>query len=253
MREIDYLAEELRKLDYLCNDDNELISVLSVQMPKFPPMNYGFFPGGNGLFRGEEANEFPFGGTLILGLNYGGYGGFIDDVTEALWTTDERNGATWKGLRHILPESGIDLGKCFFTNAWPFLHKGKKNVASPGKWLNKKNTKLTQECGAFFKKTFLLMRPSLVVTLGWGAAEFLRRVSPANFGPTELGKFSDNWALRSGEAVYELESVRAVCFSIKHPAWGGSNRRPVDPSPEELEEIKTLRKAKKKAETLDCV
>jgi hypothetical protein len=214
-------------------------------------MRYGFFPGGNGLFRGDGATKFPLRGTLILGLNFGSCGGFIDERTGDLWTTDERSGDTWKGLRHILPKSEIDLETCFFTNAWPFLHKGDNNQASPDKWLNKKNTELTQSCGEFFKSTFRLMRPRLVVALGWGAAEFLRRVSPKHFGTGKLGSFGDDWALRTGKTVYEQESVRAVCFAVKHPARGGSKRRPVQNTEEELREIELLKCAKKWAESLN--
>jgi len=253
MQEVADLTELLSKLDGLCNDVNELIPISSIPLPKSPPMDYGFFPGGNGLFLGERATKFPCGGTLILGLNFGCCGGFIDERTGELWTTDERSGATWKGLRHILPKSGIDLDECFFTNAWPFLHKGNNNKARPEKWLN--DSELTLACGGFFMATFCRMRPRLIVTLGWGAAEFLRRLSPENFGHAHLGSFSDEWALRTGEAVFEfradeLGTVRAVCFSIKHPARGKSVRRPVLNTDEELREIEVLKRAKKKALSL---
>jgi hypothetical protein len=42
-----------------------------------PVMDHAFFPGGHGLYKGENA-EFPIGETLVLGSNFGCVSNFVD-------------------------------------------------------------------------------------------------------------------------------------------------------------------------------
>ncbi len=56
------LRAELDKLDF------ERYSLVSFRGK--PVMKRGFFPGGNGLFEGENAGRLPVGGTLVLGSNF---------------------------------------------------------------------------------------------------------------------------------------------------------------------------------------
>jgi hypothetical protein len=119
-----------------------------------PIMSRGFFPGGNGLFEGEDAVAFPVHGTLVLGSNFGCAAKFSrgDSTLVVDDEISDSNNKTWPPLRSLLDESGIDLRECFFTNAWPCLHEGTKNTLGDlmKSWLAK--PALMTACLQFFGK-----------------------------------------------------------------------------------------------------
>ena len=145
------LREELARLDAA---DPRLISFTGL-----PVMTHAFFPGGNGLYEGVDALQMPFGGTLVLGSNFGCRSGFIDDEGQ-LVALDERDNRTWAPLLANLRAAGIQAEECFFTNAWPFLHEGDSNLGRMiGEWL--RNPRLTKSMdeysrvNAIFAEEFL--------------------------------------------------------------------------------------------------
>ena len=86
-----------------------------------------FFPGGAGLWQvepGQELPPFPVGGVMVLGHNFG----LLSDFKPRPDGQDSENlnGATWRGIRDVLPRAGIALELCFFTNAYVGVLGGSK-------------------------------------------------------------------------------------------------------------------------------
>jgi hypothetical protein len=236
------LREELRKFDEL---DLRRLEARSLEDPELSRLNmkYGFFPGGNGLFRGVDAAKFPALGALFLGSNYGCVSGFIDERCE-LWTTDERNGRTWLGLRHLLCQTGINRDECFFTNAWPFLHflsedrKQKKggpriDPCRPGgresndnppinRW--RRDDEFMTRCIDYFKFTVRTVKPKLIVALGKGPALFLGDVWPGELKEwhftrrTSLSNVKfEQFAVLENRKIHSEEG-HPTCCVISHPS-----------------------------------
>jgi hypothetical protein len=83
-----------------------------VSLKGLPVMTHAFFPGGNGFYEGIDAVRAP--------------------------------------LPEDLRVSGIQPEKCFFTNAWPFLHDGGSNLSGMiGDWL--RNPLLMKALRWFFR------------------------------------------------------------------------------------------------------
>jgi hypothetical protein len=121
---ISHLRTILAKLDI---PDGDIRSFTGL-----PVMTHAFFPGGNGLYEGSQANSFPIQGTLILGSNFGCFNKFVDPRGQLL-ILDERRNNTWRPLLKRLHGAGIKAEECFFTNAWPFLHEGRAILAPSGR------------------------------------------------------------------------------------------------------------------------
>jgi hypothetical protein len=192
-----------------------------------PVMDHAFFPGGNGLYGGQSATRTPFGGTLILGSNFGCTNGFINAQCQ-LRALDERNNPTWRSLLQLLKSSGIGVDECFFTNAWPFLHDGDSNLTRGriGRWL--RDATLTNSCVPFFRVTLCEMRSRLVIALGTGSAAFLSHVWPESLGEWRRNKI-DSWN-ELPMAHVRLDDRESVCVAITHPSMSpmsnARHRRP---------------------------
>lgn len=190
-------------------------------------MARGFFPGGNGLFEGEAAKNFPFHGTLVLGSNFGCAAKFgRSDAT--LVVNDEISdpgNKTWPPLRRLLDESEIDLRACFFSNVWPCLHEGTTNTlgALMKNWLA--NPALMAICSQFLTGTCAAMQPSLIVALGPGPAAFLGTVWPRELGPWQRNSIAAIDALPLASIQLEGVSHKTVCVALVHPCYQHINAK----------------------------
>ena len=67
-----------------------------------------FFPGGDGLVKHRDAQpEFPFGGTLVLGSDFGDVAWFDRQFEDERTWRDEATGATWRGMLNLIDLAGI--------------------------------------------------------------------------------------------------------------------------------------------------
>jgi len=185
-------------------------------------MDRAFFPGGNGLYMGRTAS-IPVAGTLVLGSNFGRVPDFIRGGS--LVRSDEtQTSNTWKGLYRMLsPETKIKLERCFFTNAWPFLHEGNSNETKGliSAWLA--DTRLMKTCVGFFKETLSVVQPKLIVALGTGAPALLSRL-----WPEELGEWSgSSIASMDAKPIAMVNSGgnKIICTAITHPSHSNSRQR----------------------------
>jgi len=214
------VIEGLRKeLDEIPFEESSLIRFIGK-----PIMERGFFPGGNGLFEGKAAAQFPFGGTLILGSNFGCASKFAGHDGRLI-TQDETSNTTWAPLRRLLAGAGVDPRECFFTNAWPCLHEGESNTLGDlmKDWLA--NASLMKNCSKFFARTCADMKPSLIVALGPGPAAFM-----ANTWPRELVGWRVNNIGGMDSTPFEsvqIEGVshRTVCTAVVHPCYQHINAK----------------------------
>jgi hypothetical protein len=182
-----------------------------------PVMSHGFFPGGNGLYRGIPATHFPVGGTLILGSNFDLYSNFVD-AEGALVIQDERSKTTWSRLLILLRDSGIDRHQSFFTNAWPCLHEGESAVVTKLIPLWLKDDQLMLECTEFFRFTYAAMQPRLIVALGPGPAAFLGSVWPSSLGVWRANTITGLNLLPIGMVQHARQGYDTVCTAITHPS-----------------------------------
>jgi len=187
-------------------------------------MSRGFFSGGNGLFAGDEANRFPFDGTLVLGSNFSAASNFCYPDGR-LVCDDETSGKTWMPMRRLLDRAEVNLNDCFFTNAWPCLHMGTSNTLGEliSQWLA--NSSLMHECRNFFLATCVVMKPSMILALGPGPAAFL-----ASVWPNELKQWMGNNieaidSLPIGVVKIEGVTHRTVCTSVVHPCYQHINAK----------------------------
>lgn len=208
-----------------------------------PVMEKAFFPGGNGLFDGSEANV-PVGGIIVLGSNFGCKGDFIKSDGTLVRGDETRNSPTWTGLRRMFaPQTHLDFSRCFFTNAWPFLHEGESNDTGPliPSWLS--DDSLMKECSFLFGETLSMIQPRLIVALG-GAAAFM-----GHFWPEELGVWRDNKVSSIDKkpiGKVEFDGASIICTAITHPSHSNSWRRQL-PYQDTRGEIRLLAEAASQA------
>jgi hypothetical protein len=211
----------------------------------FPVMKHGFFPGGNGLYEGNEANHFPTKGTLILGSNFGCLEKFVNPEG-GLAKDDERTNPTWRSLLRSLKSANIEWNECFFTNSWPFLHVGGGNTGTKVEaWLRSED--LMASCTQFFQYTCAVMQPKLIVTLGRGPAAFLSHIWPKELAPWRKCKLKSLDDLPKARVVFGEQPI--VCVGITHPCISNAWRRKM-PYQYSAGEIQLLTEAREESERL---
>jgi hypothetical protein len=212
MIEIDQLRAELYRIEIANPKLRSLVDL--------PVMDFAFFPGGDGLYRGSLAVKSPVGGTLVLGSNFGCSKGFVNEFNRLI-STDERCNPTWKGVLERLRRSGIDPDRCFFSNAWPFLHHGKTNIDCPFQTLLRDEESLLK-CVSFLNKTLETMKPRLIIALGFGSAAFLGHVwEELSVWKGYSWKFVDKVPF----ARIRSEGYELYCVAISHPSLPNSRHR----------------------------
>lgn len=205
-----------------------------------PEMSHGFFPGGAGLWAGVADGSLPReGSTLILGSNFGLASLFVDEQGSLLTLDERETSPTWKKLLPLLRAAEIDVNQCFFTNAWPFLHRDGTNLGPVDRWLQDKT--LMRKSIEFFELTVSTIRPHLIVALGTGPAAFLGHAWPDRLGSWKGYSISclDDTPMATVPAAHNND---VVCVAITHPSMPNSWRRR-QPYQHRLGEIQLIREA----------
>ncbi len=204
------IVNELRgSLTSLSTGNTNLVS-----MTGKPLMQRAFFPGGNGLFEGEDAAYFPYGRTLVLGSNFGGQDKFCDSNNNLVCPGDKtflNTSVSWRNLKKRFTLE--QLRDSFFTNAWPFLHQGASNVSVIHPWL--RDQEVLQSCIAYFLLTFTKVQPTLLIALGTGPAAFLSHVWPNYLTPWRGHKWEHINQLPLAE--FTPNNRPLICITTSHP------------------------------------
>jgi hypothetical protein len=252
--EIRRLREKLEQLDEI-----DFSRLQARSFTGIPIMNYAFFPGGNGLYRGIEVMEFPKVRTIILGSDFACSTKHVDGENRLLIKkSDERNGATWTPMLDALAKTPIRRDECFFTNAWPFLHlplkDGRASNDNPPIDLWRSDDTFMQRCIDYFRSTLKIVRPSLIVALGKGPALFLGEAWPDQLRdwrfPAEckLGGVSWKHLDRTFIGATEFDGLSLQCVAVNHPSKSRLNARHRSNGYKGLEgEIKLLNDAARSA------
>jgi hypothetical protein len=135
-----------------------------------------FFPGGAGLWQavpGQPLPPFPVGGVMVLGHNFGPEVDFVPQADEL--RSENLNGATWRGVRDVLPRAGIPLERCFFTNAYVGVLPGSKAV---GRFPGASVPAFVQWCQAFILEQVRAQQPRLLLTLGKEVLPVVAELTP---------------------------------------------------------------------------
>jgi hypothetical protein len=135
-----------------------------------------FFPGGAGLWGaqlGRRLPPMPQGKVMVLGHNF--------DSVKSYEVSRKRgygdiNGATWGTLRKLLPQWGIPLEDCFFTNVYMGL---KADTDTPtGAFPGAKSHSFTYRCHAFLLRQIQTQQPRFILALGKEVPPVLAPLSP---------------------------------------------------------------------------
>lgn len=155
----------------------------------------GFFPGGQGLWK-EPGSSLPVDTgekpILVLGNNFG-TASYLDDLN----FEESRSHGTWMGLIALFKSAGVPLHRCFFTNAYPALLLGVKNVSRICP--KKLDPSFIERCQVFLHSQIHAMQPRLILTLGKASPYSLGDATLRSIGweaflnghTGELGKFAE--------------------------------------------------------------
>ena len=125
-----------------------------------------FFPGGTGVFGGE--NNLSTKHIMVLGQDFdceANYKKSLDNGRENI-----TQNATWRNLLVLFKQVGIDPIDCFFTNAIMGIRKGDKGT---GKSPAFKDKVFIKECQELFLYQMEIQKPKIILVLGKHVAEFL--------------------------------------------------------------------------------
>jgi len=178
------LFEEANKLDYK-NSGMEPVPEL---------LQLGFFPGGNGIIKDDEAidpsNSIEGKEIMIVGNNFGTVCYYCKCFPKK--QEDILKNPTWRNLLKLLKDSGIKKESCFFTNAYMGLideyYLIKREIKSGIKYDNKGNVgacpgskkhEFVKQCQDFFCiQLDFLPKLKLVIVLGKQAPILLMEIFP---------------------------------------------------------------------------
>ena len=154
------LRARLKSIETALLFDGKAYPDALVPMP-FELIGRGFFPGGDGLWRGQSAlrepstHPYPFDGIMFVGQDFGSQARY--PRPNSPW---ESGNATWRFLIKRIENSGIPGVSCFFTNALLGLRKvgstvGQNPCIANGKYMDM--------CRAFLAYQIEILNPRLIV------------------------------------------------------------------------------------------
>jgi len=130
-----------------------------------------FFPAGIGLF--DPRAEFPVGGVMVLGHDWGTVANFKGYVTR----DEERlTDPTWKHMVLFLDSAGIERRSVFFTNFFIGLRATGKSV---GEHPARGDVDYVRLCRDFLLEQVEVQRPKLMLVLGTQVPPLLAPMSDA--------------------------------------------------------------------------
>lgn len=200
----------------------EKLSIFEPWPPKvvaIPAMIAGtaFFPGGAGLWLEEESTYFP--DIMILGQDFS-----TRDQHMAMLLGRERDidSPTWRNFMQFAAQAGLDLKRCFFTNALMGLRDGGSSQG-PNPGYKKRNKLFVQRSHEFLRMQFETIQPKLTVVLGMPAAQVLSDCSSdlIRWKKCTYREMDERKAAFIANAA--IPDVRTSFVSLVHPSYRGLN------------------------------
>lgn len=133
-----------------------------------------FFPGGSGLWRGEEPfgalpEHFPERTVMFVAHNFDKNSSYQKSLTRG---SEVLKDLFWVYMRAYITEAGLSESQCFFTNALMGLQPLKATAPMDTAPL------FREQCRALMQKQIAIVKPRCIAILGDDATEELRNVTP---------------------------------------------------------------------------
>lgn len=198
-----------------------------------------FFPADLGLYDPERECV----STLVLGTDWGNEKHADDDLQAPSYKVN----ATVRNTDRMLREAGFDLKDCFYTNAWPVLREGASK--EQGHHPMRDDVAFTKCFQDYFRATLDILRPRIVISLGFSSAWFLGPfIGPDWF----LGKLRSPRLVKTRALDIEPLCVRddVVFVNGTHPSH--LHNRDLRQLPNDPNETALLVRARRLAGVLDA-
>lgn len=176
-----------------------------------------FFPGGCGLWLDGTNEQFP--DIMVVGQDFS----TLEEHRNMLaGHSTDLDTATWRNFRPFAAEGGLDLHRCFFTNALMGLRvSGSSLGANPA--YKKHNSEFMNRSHAFLEMQVAAIRPRLILVLGKHAAQIFAACSAelavwANSTFDEIDKRSHGLVINA-----RIGTVTTACVALTHPSFRHAN------------------------------
>jgi len=175
-----------------------------------------FFPGGCGLWLDSAIERFP--DIMVVGQDFST---FEEHRNMLLGNGRDLDTATWRNFRPFAAESGLDLHRCFFTNALMGLRaSGSSLGANPA--YKKRNQDFVARSHAFLQMQVAVIRPKLILVLGLPAARVFSACS-AELAVWANATFSNIDERRHAYVSGRVGTVTTACVVLTHPSFRHAN------------------------------
>lgn len=176
-----------------------------------------FFPVGRGLVQAGDCT-LQDKQVMVLGQDFGTVAYLQQRLLKG--RDNEVDSTTWRELCDLLPEAGIPLQACFFTNAYMGLRKeGPMVGALPAG----KNSAYRIWCERFWRLQFRGQRPTLLVVLGKEPARFLGRIVPELAAWDSARTYADLQQREETILPFDFEGRPGLAVTIPHPSFLHAN------------------------------
>jgi len=170
----------------------------------------GFFPGGDGLWRGDEPHGampewFPKNPVMFVGHNFDKVSGYERSLARGI---EVINGPTWRKLREYVFHAGLVPGECFFTNAL----MGLQPIHSRGPL--RTTARFRTECREFLRHQIAIVQPRAIIALGPVAAADLEGLE----APIPMLDLMHTYASIRRSEISQIEGARLRAFLQKASA-----------------------------------
>jgi len=189
-----------------------------------PIKGNAFFPGGNGLWQGQQ-NELepntPTDGIMVLGHDFHSEEGY----TRSLRNGSERlTDPTWRNILALFKATNIEPARCFFTNFYMGLRA--KGQGATGKFPGRNDAAFVSRCNGFFLDQLSYQQPKVILVLGTQVPPLLAGLSD-QLHPWVTAKSmsdidADNGAVQRN-ITFSNDSVKRSVAVLTHPSQRGLN------------------------------
>lgn len=177
----------------------------------------GFFPGASGLGYGEK--PLASRTIMVLGQDQDNQKGHKKSEGEE---QGELYSPTWKNMRKMFKDAGLDLGDCFFTNFIMGVRVESKRNTGPSPALA--HPEFMEHCCALFFRQLQAQQPRVIICLGMMPFKLLSLVSSGlRIRSIGIDKFKE-LDIRKMSVIPDVQfdalpDQRFVVVPICHPSY----------------------------------
>ena len=203
--ELEHLFEEIRNNNFYPESMNRIAGEIK---------GVAFFPGGRGTFDNSESiSDKPI---MIVGQDFDSYKNFTRSLNSGCENIDKN--PTWKNIRLLLKNCGIDPKDCFFTNA---ILGARNQPRNTGKSPAFSDDMFLEYCKDFFHKVLEIQKPKLILVLGIQVARYLSTFNEklANWADIKTFRQVDENYLSVKKKVIISPNCETTLVLLVHPSF----------------------------------